>query len=89
MDHSYLQHAEDGWDGVQALRYCTYMILEGSDLKDIVAFTHGASIGTERGLSWTDEGKECGDVRNESKKDGTNCSRGSASENSALTSLMW
>lgn len=66
--HGHLEHTGPGWNRGHAVRYHTYIIPEGADLKDAIAFKCGPSLGGESTLSGTDERKEPGDVKDASKR---------------------
>lgn len=69
VGHGHRQQILAGWNGGHALRYYTYLILEGSDFRNEVMLAYGASSGCDCQLNWTDDSEASGDVCDESKRD--------------------
>lgn len=44
VQHGYAQQAGVRWEGDHGLRYHTYVLPEGADLENMVAFAHGNSL---------------------------------------------
>lgn len=52
-----MQHTAAVWNCHHALRYYSYVILEGDDLKDAEVFVYGTSFGRMVGLTQLDSGE--------------------------------
>ena len=55
IGHGYVQHAGAGWSGSHNLRYHIYLIPDGHQLRDTVAFAYGYSFKKEGDASSEDE----------------------------------